>query len=59
MARFKYLADSIISRVEFLAPVEVVPGEEEMGALAEAALRVLRGEECAKNYAAERDGNPS
>jgi butyrate kinase len=57
MARFKYLADAIISRVEFLAPVEVVPGEEEMGALAEAALRVLRGEECARDYAAERDGN--
>ncbi|MDR3075841.1 MAG: butyrate kinase [Synergistaceae bacterium] len=51
MARFKYLADSIISRVKFLAPVEVVPGEEEMGALAQGALRVLRGEEPARDYA--------
>ena len=51
MVRFKYLADEIITRVKFLAPLEIIPGEEEMGALALGALRVLRGEERAKRYA--------
>ena len=32
-------------RVEFIAPVQAYPGENEMQALAEGALRVLRGEE--------------
>jgi butyrate kinase len=32
-------------RVEFIAPVEIVPGENELEALALGALRVLRGEE--------------
>ena len=54
MVRFRYLADEIISRIKFLAPLEVVPGEEEMSALASGALRVLRGAERAKNYADSR-----
>lgn len=37
-------------RVEFIAPVYIFPGEGEMKALAEGALRVLRGEEEAKEY---------
>ena len=37
-------------RVEFLAPVYVVPGEEELESLALGALRVLRGEEEARRY---------
>jgi butyrate kinase len=53
MARFKYLADKIISSVSFLAQVTVVPGEEEMNAMAFGVMRVLRGEEEAKNYSAE------
>lgn len=36
--------------VSFLGPIIVIPGEEEMGALAFGALRVLRGEEEAKDY---------
>jgi butyrate kinase len=36
--------------VEFIAPVMVFPGEEEMEALALGALRVLTGEEEAKLY---------
>ena len=36
--------------VSYLAPLEVVPGEMEMEALALGALRVLRGEEEAKEY---------
>ncbi|MGI6547254.1 MAG: butyrate kinase [Bacillota bacterium] len=42
--------DLIVERVAFIAPVEVVPGEEEMEALAFGGLRVLRGEEEALEY---------
>ena len=42
----------ISERVEFLAPVTVIPGENEMSSLALGALRVLRGEEEAKFYEA-------
>ena len=44
------VCDAIRERVSFIAPVEVIPGEDEMGALAENALRVLRGEEMPKKY---------
>lgn len=40
----------IEQRVRHLAPVRVYPGEGEMPALAEGALRVLRGEEQARIY---------
>ncbi|KXG75079.1 butyrate kinase [Thermotalea metallivorans] len=40
----------IQNRVEFIAPVIIYPGEDEMIALAEGGLRVLRGEEEAKIY---------
>jgi len=40
----------IAERVRFIAEVKVVPGENEMIALTEGALRVLRGEEAAKEY---------
>lgn len=40
----------IIDRVSFIAKVFVYPGEDEMIALAEGGLRVLRGEEEAKEY---------
>jgi butyrate kinase len=36
--------------VDFLAPVFIYPGEDEMTAMAEGALRVLRGEEELKKY---------
>ena len=36
--------------VEWIAPVTVYPGEDELLALAQAALRVLNGEEQAKEY---------
>ncbi|WP_416318315.1 butyrate kinase [Thermoanaerobacterium saccharolyticum] len=41
----------ISSRVNFIAPVYVYPGEDEMQALAEGAYRVLSGGEEAKVYA--------
>ncbi len=40
----------IEERVSFIAPVKVVPGEMEMEALAEGALRVLKGKEKALIY---------
>jgi butyrate kinase len=44
------LLEWIKERVEWIAPVLVVPGEREMLAMAQGALRVLRGEEEAKEY---------
>ncbi len=37
-------------RVEFIAPVHLYPGEEEMKSLAEGANRVLMGQESARQY---------
>jgi butyrate kinase len=39
--------------VSFISPVEIVPGEDEMQALAEGAWRVINGEEKAKVYESE------
>lgn len=40
----------IAERVSFLAPVAVLPGEHEMEALAQGAIRVLKGEEEARRF---------
>ena len=40
----------IEERVRFIAPVVKYPGEREMQAIAEAVLRVMKGEEKAKEY---------
>ena len=40
----------LIERTRFLGQVLVFPGEDEMGGLADGALRVLRGEEQALEY---------
>ncbi len=45
-----YFTDKITQRVQFIAPVTVIPGENEMEALARGVLRVLNGEETAKIY---------
>jgi butyrate kinase len=45
-----FFTELIRQRVEFIAPVSVFPGEDEMQALAEGVLRVLNGEEAAKAY---------
>ncbi len=50
IAYSEFFTDKIIQRVSFIAPVTVIPGENEMQALAEGACRVLRGEERAKTY---------
>ena len=50
MAKSGRFVDLIRDSVSFIAPVFVVPGEEEMRALALGALRVLHGEEKVKTY---------
>ncbi|MBP2651792.1 MAG: butyrate kinase [Firmicutes bacterium] len=44
------VVNEITAKIKFIAPIVVVPGEEELAALASGALRVLRGEEKAKTY---------
>jgi len=43
----------IKDKVEFIAPLKIYPGENELKSLAQGALRVLRGEEEAKVYLAD------
>ena len=50
IAYSQYFTDYIKERVEFIAPVIVYPGEDEMQSLALGCLRVLRGEETAKTF---------
>ncbi len=49
-AHARRLTSWIEERVRFIAPVKIYAGEDEMAALAEGALRVLRGEEEPKIY---------
>ncbi len=51
IANSKLLTSWIEDRVKFIAPVLVQTGNDELQALADGALRVLRGEEKAKEYA--------
>ncbi len=51
-----YITSYIRNCVEFLAPVVIYPGEDEMQALASGAFRVLSGEETAEVYV--RTDNP-
>ncbi|NGX94351.1 MAG: butyrate kinase [Candidatus Afipia apatlaquensis] len=46
----KGITGKIKEKVSFIAPVVVYPGEDELLALAQGALRVLKGEEKAKEY---------
>jgi butyrate kinase len=50
VAHSRMLLDWLEPRVAWIAPLLVYPGEDEMLALAQGALRVLRGEELAKVY---------
>ncbi|HEU5402734.1 MAG TPA: butyrate kinase [Terriglobales bacterium] len=45
MAHSKKLVANLRSHIYWIAPLKVYPGEDELQALAEGALRVLRGEE--------------
>ena len=50
LAYSDYLIDLIRPYVSFISELTVYPGEEEMRALAEGALRVISGAECMKTY---------
>ena len=50
IAYSKYMTESIKNRVKFIAHVEILPGENELEALAFGGLRVLKGEEEARIY---------
>ena len=55
IAYSKRLIERLTKRVQFIAPVEVVPGAVEMQALVEGTLRMLRGEEPVKDYDNEQN----
>lgn len=50
IAHSSRITDAIRKKTAFIAPVVVVPGEFELEALTEGALRVLKGEEAVKSY---------
>lgn len=50
LAHSDYIVRGILGRIGFLGPVSVLPGEDEMAALAEGASRVLEGREEAFVY---------
>jgi butyrate kinase len=50
LAHLEPFLERVRRRVAFIAPVVVLPGEDELLALAEGALRVLRGDEAARPY---------
>jgi butyrate kinase len=50
LAYSRMLIDWVIARVHWIAPVMVYPGEDELLALTQGVLRVLRGQEQAKEY---------
>ena len=53
MAYSKLLTGWITERVKFIAPIVIVPGENELEALANGGLRVLKGEEKVHRFLGE------
>lgn len=56
LAKSEFLTTRITEKVDFLASVIVVPGEDELKALALGCLRVLRGEDVARTYPQPAEG---
>ncbi len=48
LAYSKMFTELVKERIRFLAPVELIPGENEMKSLAQGGVRVMRGEEQAR-----------
>ncbi len=59
IAHSKRVTDFIADHVDFIAPIYVYPGENELRALAENALAVLRGERQARTYVSTPSEDPS
>ncbi|WP_235589060.1 butyrate kinase [Tepidibacillus decaturensis] len=53
IAYSKTFIDQLVEYIAWIAPVKILPGENELQALAEGGLRVLRGHEQVKEYALE------
>lgn len=56
LAYSKMMTGMITEYVEFIAPVQILPGEDEMEALTLGTLRILKGEEEAKEYVVKPKG---
>ena len=52
MAHSEKLVAALTGYIQWIAPIILYPGEDELQALAEGALRVLRGEEQALQFGA-------
>lgn len=50
IAHSKVIMKMLSKKIEFISPVEIVPGEEELEALMLGALRVITGKEKSKDY---------
>lgn len=59
MAHSEKLVAALSEHIRWIAPIVLYPGEDELQALAEGALRVLRGEEQALRFGATRDSSGS
>jgi butyrate kinase len=53
LAKSEIICEMVRKRVEFMAPLHVVPGEYELEALAEGAYRIVTGQEEARVYTEE------
>ena len=53
MAHSEKLISRLLPSVSWIAPVTIYPGEDELRAMAEGAMRVLRQEEVAREYRSE------
>ena len=56
MAHSEKLIARLLPSVSWIAPVTIYPGEDELRAMAEGAMRVLRHEEVAREYRSEDKG---
>ncbi len=59
IAHSKRVTDFIADHVDYIAPIYVYPGENELRALAENAFAVLRGERTPKVYESTANEDPS
>ncbi len=50
LAYDRFIVDEIKRRTEFIAPIHIFPGEKEMDALSQGAVRVLKGLEKVRKY---------
>ena len=59
MAHSERLVAALTEYIQWIAAIALYPGEDELQALAEGALRVLQGEEQALSFVAVRDDSPA